>query len=106
MSITYRKLMCQKYIISSCLLVTIMLAGCTTRETVKEKEVTKKVVKEVPPPKKILNFDLREREFARNNNISVIDKLRFDYDKDDKLIPKGKVSSTSYDQNGFITRTI
>jgi len=72
----------------------------------KEKEVEKKVEKKVVPPKKVLNFDMREREFARNNKIMVIDKIRFDYDKKGNLNLIGKLSTANYDKNGFITTTV
>jgi hypothetical protein len=95
-----------KYYLWSFLVFSFLLTGCTSKETIREKEVKKKVEKEVVPPKKVLNFDMKEREFVRVNRIMVIDKLRFDYDKNDKLILTGKVSTTNYDKNGFLTTTI
>ena len=95
-----------KYYLWSFLVFSFLLTGCTSKETVKEKEVKNKVEKEVVPPKKILNFDMKEREYARTNKIMVVDKLRFDYDKDGKLNLMGKVATTNYDQNGFLTSTI
>lgn len=83
----------------------LLFAGCSSRETVKEKETPKTVEKKVVPPKNILNFDMKEREYVRTNRIMVIDKLRFDYDKNKTLVPNGKVSTTTYDRNGFLTNT-
>jgi hypothetical protein len=94
-----------KFYISLILASILLFAGCASKEVVKEKEVPKTVEKNVAPPKKILSFDMKEREYVRKNHIMVIDKLRFDYDKNNTLIPNGKVSTTTYDQNGFLTNT-
>ena len=95
-----------KYYLLPFLVFSFLLAGCSSKEAVKEKEVKKKVEREVVPPKKGLNFDMKEREFVRNNRIMVIDKIRFDYDKNDKLVLIGKVSTTNYDKNGFLITTM
>src|ERR1035437_10326036 len=106
MLIAYRSTMYLKYYLLLFLVFSFLLAGCSSKEAVKEKEVKKKVETEVVPLKKVLSFDMRERESVRNNRIMVIDKLRFDYDKNDKLNLIGKVSTANYDQNGFLITTI
>ena len=95
-----------KYYLLSFLVFSFLLTGCSSKETVKEKEVKKNVEREVVPPKKVLNFDMREREFVHSNKIMVIDKLRFDYDKNDKLNLIGKVSTANYDNNGFLIQDL
>ncbi|MDR3669086.1 MAG: hypothetical protein P4L35_19835 [Ignavibacteriaceae bacterium] len=106
MSIAYGNSMYLKYYLLSLLLIAFVLTGCSSKETVKEKEIKKPVVKEIPPAKKILNFDLKDREYIRNNSIMTIDKIRFDYDKDKKLNLVGKLSTANYDKNGFLVSTI
>jgi hypothetical protein len=106
MSIEYGISMYLKYYLLSMLASVILLTGCSSKEVVKEKEVKKPIVKEVVPPKRILNFDMKEREYARNNKIMTLEKIRFDYDKNEKLNLIGKLSIATYDRNGFLTSTI
>jgi len=86
--------------------ITLILAGCASREVTKEKEAKKEFKPEIPVPPKVLNFDMKERVYAKTNRIKSIDKVRFDYDRSGKLVPKGKVSTINYDVNGFLTGTI
>jgi hypothetical protein len=106
MLIAYWSTMYLKYYLLSFLVFSLLIIGCSSKEAVKEKEVKKKVERGVVPPKKVLSFDMRERVSVRNNRIMVIDKLRFDYDKNDKLNLIGKVSTANYDKNGFLITTI
>jgi len=71
-----------------------------------KKEVKKEVKPEIPVPPKALNFDMKERVYAKTNRIKSIEKMRFDYDKSGILVTKGKVSAINYDVNGFLTGTI
>ena len=58
MLIAYRSTMYLKYYLLLFLVFSFLLAGCSSKEAVKEKEVKKKVEREVVPPKKVLRTNI------------------------------------------------
>jgi hypothetical protein len=58
------------------------------------------------PARKMLNYEIRERDYIRSSGIKSIDKLSFYYDRKKKPVPEGKLSTVIYDRKGLVTETL
>ena len=66
----------------------------------KEKEISYK------PEKVVKNLDLIEREYISSSKIKSIEKVSFDLTLKGKPVNGEKLSTQTYDQKGFLTKTI
>jgi len=66
----------------------------------KEKEISYK------PEKVVKNLDLIEREYIISSKIKSIEKVSFDLTPKGKPVNGEKLSTQTYDQKGFLTKTI
>lgn len=87
-------------------LVSFIYFGCSSKETVKKDDGKRTETITKTPEKKLLNYEMRERELIKSNKVRTIEKIRFVYDKSGKPARESKVSTTEYDRNGFPMKAI
>ena len=95
------------FIIIFILLPGFLISSCSSSKqtTKKIKKVSHKII-ESPTPKVVKNNALLAREHTKKEKIKSIDKIRFDFDENEKPVNGEKLSRILYNKNGFPTKTI
>jgi len=86
--------------LSGLYIIILIINGCSSgREVKKENEETNLTVK------KIVNIAAAEREYIKENRIKDIDKVSFILDEDGKPVKGEKLSTISYNPDGYMKET-
>ncbi len=89
--------------------VMFFISSCSSgKPAVEEEKKTTETAKEVvkDPTRKLLFYEIREREYIRSAHIKSVEKLAFSYDRKKKPVPEGKLSTITYNDKGVITKTL
>lgn len=80
--------------------------GCTSSKETRYEQKPKEEKEETIPTIVMKTMEVRERELFKKLKISTVERINFELDARGNLINKGKISSSKYDQKGFLVETI
>lgn len=87
-------------------ILVIYFAGCTSSKETRYEQKPKEEKTETKPTTIMKSMEVRERELIKKLKISSVDRINFELDARGNLINKGKISSSKYNQKGFLVETI
>lgn len=86
--------------LSGFIIIILIINGCSSGREVKNENEGKNI-----SVKKILNIAAEERKYIKENNIKEIEKVSFILDENGNPVKGEKLSTISYNPNGFMTET-